>query len=124
VRGASRAGAAAETGMAAMTRACGCAEDRTRRRAADDHLALEAYSYGCLGSVQSDAETLPDARELATWERFIEPVLGSRDVSELTHHELKKWLANQVTMRGTRGQTKDGDEKDQLRRARYTANRR
>jgi len=27
-------------------------------------------------------------------------------------------------MRGTRGQTKDGDEKDQLRRARYTANRR
>jgi integrase len=27
-------------------------------------------------------------------------------------------------MRGTRGQTKDGDAKDQLRRARYTANRR
>ncbi len=63
-------------------------------------------------------------RERATWERFIEPALGSRDVSELTHHELKKWLVDQVSVRGTRGQTKDGDEKDQLRRARYTANRR
>jgi integrase len=78
--------------------------------------AWEAY--------RATRKTPPDARELATWEKFIEPVLGSRDVSELTHHELKKWLANQVTIRGTRGQTKDGDEKDQLRRARYTANRR
>lgn len=47
-----------------------------------------------------------------------------RRESELTHHELKRWLANQVSTRGKRGQTNDGDEKDQLRRARYTANRR
>lgn len=78
--------------------------------------AWEAY--------KATRKTAPDARERATWESFIEPVLGSRDVSELTHHELKKWLADQVNVRGKRGQTKDGDEKDQLRRARYTANRR
>lgn len=67
----------------------------------------------------------PDARELSTWQRFIEPRMGSRQVSELTHHELKKWLVDQVNMHGKRGQTQDGaDQKDQLRRAQYTANRR
>lgn len=66
-----------------------------------------------------------DARETATWERFIGPALGSREVSELTHHDLSRWLQSQVITRGRRGQTKErGDEKDALRRARYTANRR
>jgi integrase len=79
--------------------------------------AWEAY--------RATRKNTPDAREVATWERFIEPKLGSRDVSELTPHELNKWLHDQVSARGNRGQTKDGaDEKDQLRRARYTANRR
>jgi integrase len=66
-----------------------------------------------------------DARELATWERFMAPALGSHEVSELSHHELNKWLHDQVSAHGKRGQTQDGaDEKDMLRRARYTANRR
>lgn len=66
-----------------------------------------------------------DSREASSWRRFIEPSLGARDVSELTPHELNRWLQAQVGARGERGQTKDrGDEKDALRRARYTANRR
>jgi integrase len=66
-----------------------------------------------------------DQREAAAWDRFIGPALGSREVSELTSHELNRWLQAQVAARGNRGQTKDrGDEKDALRRARYTANRR
>ena len=72
--------------------------------------AWEAY--------KATRKTAPDARERATWESFIEPVLGSREVSELTHHELKKWLADQVNVRGKRGQTKDGDEKDRVLPAR------
>jgi integrase len=66
----------------------------------------------------------PDARERATWERFVGPRIGSREASDLTHHELNKWLHDQVTSHGNRGQASDGDEKDRLRRARYTANRR
>jgi integrase len=79
--------------------------------------AWEAY--------KATRKTPPDVREMSTWERFIEPKLGSREVSEISHHELKKWLVDQVSTRGNRGQTIDGaDEKDRLRRARYTANRR
>jgi integrase len=66
----------------------------------------------------------PDARERAIWATFIEPKLGSCNVSELTQHQLKKWLVDQVTTRGNRGQTLGGDKKDKLRRAQYVANRR
>jgi integrase len=84
------------------------------------HTVAAAWDAYCV-----TRKTPSDARERATWERFIEPKLGSREVSELSHHELKKWLVDQVTTRGNRGQTIDGaDEKDRLRRARYTANRR
>lgn len=66
-----------------------------------------------------------ELQERATWERFIAPLLGSRDIAELTSQELARWLQAQATARGKRGQTKDrGDDKDALRRARYTANRR
>jgi integrase len=79
--------------------------------------AWEAY--------RATRKTPLDTREVASWERFIEPQLGAREVSELTSHELSRWLQAQITARGNRGQTKDrGDEKDALRRARYTANRR
>lgn len=66
-----------------------------------------------------------DVRERTSWERFIAPSLGSRDIADLTSQELARWLQAQAGARGKRGQTKErGDEKDALRRARYTANRR
>lgn len=79
--------------------------------------AWEAY--------QATRATPIDSRERSVWTRFIEPELGSKEVAELTTHELKKWHRDQVTVRGNRGQTKGvADEADKLRRARYTANRR
>jgi integrase len=67
----------------------------------------------------------PDERELATWATFIEPKFGSREVAELTTHDIEKWLLDQVSTHGERGQLTEGaDAKDLLRRARYTANRR
>jgi integrase len=66
-----------------------------------------------------------DTRERSIWTRFIEPALGSKEVAELTTHELKQWRNDQVKLRGNRGQSKGpADESDLLRRARYTANRR
>jgi integrase len=93
--------------------------DRPTVTRAAKHTVTAAWEAYC-----ATRKAPPDAREQSTWDRFIESQLGSRDVSELTHHELKKWLADQVNARGNRGQAKGGDEKDQLRRARYTANRR
>jgi hypothetical protein len=79
--------------------------------------AWQAYS--------SKRATPIDPRERSIWTRFIEPALGSKEVSELTTHELKKWRNDQVNLRGNRGQSKGpADETDLLRRARYTANRR
>lgn len=66
-----------------------------------------------------------DVRERTSWDRFIGPSLGSRDIAELTSQDLARWLQAQATARGKRGQTKErGDDRDALRRARYTANRR
>jgi hypothetical protein len=60
-----------------------------------------------------------DVREKSIWKRFIEPQLGSKEVAELTTHELKKWRNDQVNLRGNRGQSKGpADEADLLRRAR------
>jgi integrase len=74
---------------------------------------------------KSTRATPVDAREQSIWTRFIEPALGSKEVAELTTHELKKWRNDQVSLRGNRGQSKGAaDEADLLRRARYTANRR
>lgn len=65
-----------------------------------------------------------DERELAIWRRFIEPDLGDADVNALTKLRLDRWLKAQVTQRGKRGQSEEGDEADKLRRAQYTSNRR
>lgn len=50
-----------------------------------------------------------------TWSTFIEPDLGAKTVAELTTHELERWLADQVLATS---------DKDKLRAARATANRR
>jgi integrase len=64
-------------------------------------------------------------QELRTWEVFIAPKLGSREVAELSTHDVEKWLVAQVTAHGKRKQIADGaDERDLKRRAQYTANRR
>jgi integrase len=65
-----------------------------------------------------------DERELSIWQRFVEPTEGGKHIAELTKPELDRWLVKQVSTRGKRGQVKGGDEKDLLRRAQYTANRR
>jgi hypothetical protein len=77
------------------------------------------------GAYRAARKTPVEIRDTSIWERFIEPTMGSREVSEVTTHELSTWLRNQVSERGTRGQTDDGASvEDRLRRARYTANRR
>ncbi len=56
-----------------------------------------------------------NSHDRLTWARFIEPKLGSRSVAELTTGDLEKWLSHQVP---------STDDKEVLRAARATANRR
>ncbi|MGH8220047.1 MAG: tyrosine-type recombinase/integrase, partial [Steroidobacteraceae bacterium] len=71
--------------------------------------------------------TPPEARDLAIWQRFIEPALGSRAVASLTTGELERWLAVQVAEHGKRRRSRScsaGEEREARRRAQCTANRR
>ena len=95
------------------------ASERPTVTVSGKHTATAAWE-----AYRATRRTPLDAREVSTWERFMAPELGSREVSELTHHELNKWLHDQVSKHGVRGQSQEGDEKDRVRRARYTANRR
>lgn len=93
--------------------------DRPTATARGKHTVTDAWSAYC-----SARQSQVDKREQAIWTAFIEPKFGGTQVAELTTHELNQWLIAQTHQHGGRGQLKTEDRKDQLRRARDTANRR
>lgn len=81
---------------------------------------------GAFDDYAATRQTPLGVRELATWRRFIEPVLGTRAVGELTPQELNQWLQSQLSAHGERAPRKapPADEREAQRRRQYTANRR
>jgi integrase len=73
------------------------------------------YTLAQAAETYFDTRSATTPHDKCTWNKFIEPKLGSRVVNDLTTGDIEGWLAAQVPAT---------DEKDKLRAARATANRR